>query len=291
MALAPQLSPSSTIARFDPRVLTVEIEFESGSRVFAGPMSIRVGGSKTISSTQNQATITISNVSKDTRDYIMSNCNQALAMNYKVRRVRVRAGRESYGQWNVFVGDIVSANVTQPPDITITLRCVTNAVDRSKWWSFANTGPITLEKIVQEAAASLGLAYRIDSAVDKSKVIPRFTFNGPMVAIIIRIQELANVRAYVDDDTIVITDWAKGLSNTIVEVNAYSGMVGIPEMTEYGVKVKTLADRNILLGGAMRLKSEIVPVLDGDYVITRIDYDLTTREQEFYFDVWASRSA
>lgn len=279
-----------SVRKFDPRILRVEIEFEGGSKVYEGPMRIQVAGSKTVTATQNQATIAISNLTKEARDYIMTNCNQALLMNYKVRRVRITAGRESFGTWKVFEGDIVSASLSQPPDVTITLRVATNAVDKSKWWSFVNTGAITLEKIVTEAAASLGLSYRIDEKVDKAKVIPRFTFNGPMTAIIIRIQELANVRAYVDDDTLVVTNWDSGLSNTIVEVNQYSGMVGIPEMTEYGVKVKMLADRNIVLGGAMRLVSEMVPALNADYVITRLDYDLSTRDQAFYYDAWGSRS-
>lgn len=276
--------------KFDPRILTVEIEFEDGSRVYSSPMNITISGSKTIASAQNTCTIAISNMKKEERDYIMSNCNQSLAASYKIRRVRVMAGRESKGSWKVFLGDIVGASVSQAPDVTITLRAQTNARDKTQWWAFSNTGPVTLERLVQDTASILGLSYKIDSKVDKGKIIPRYTFNGVVTAMIVRISELANVRCYVDDDTLVVTDWAAGLSNTIVEVNKDSGMIGIPEFTEYGIRVKTLADRNIVLGGAIRLNSFMVPVMNADYVITRLDYDLTSREQAFYYDVWANRS-
>lgn len=284
------MSARNTINRFDPRILSVELEFEDQSLVYKGPMGISVQGSKSVSSMQNSATITISNLTKEHRDYILANCNQNLAANYKVRRVRVKVGRESFGDWQMFMGDIVSANITQPPDIKVVLKCLTNAVDRTQWWAFSNTGAVTLEKLVQETAGVMGLSYRIDSRVDKGMVIPHFTFNGPAAAMIVRLSELANLRVYCDDDTIVVTNWDAGLSNTIVDVNANTGMIGIPEFTEYGVKVRTLVDRNIVLGGAIRLRSEMIPVMDGDYVITRIDYDMTTRDTAFYYDVWASPS-
>lgn len=279
-----------TVTRFDPRILTVELEFEDGSLIYTSPTAITVGGTKSVTSMQNSATITISNLTKEHRDYILSNCNQQLAANFKVRRVRVMAGRESFGSWQVYMGDIVSANVSQPPDVKLTLRCLTNAVDRTQWWAFSNTSGVTLDTLVQETAAIMGLSYRIDERVDKGKVIPHFTFNGPAAAMIIRLSELANVRVYCDDDTIVVTNWDAGLSNIIVDVNKDSGMIGIPEFTEYGVKVRTFVDRNIVLGGAIRLRSEMVPVMDGDYVVTRIDYEMTTRDQAFYYDVWAHPS-
>lgn len=279
-----------TVKKFDPRILSVELEFDDQSLVYTGPMGISVQGSKSVSSMQNSATITISNLTKEHRDYILTNCNQKLAANYKVRRVRVKVGRESFGDWQLFMGDIVSANITQPPDVKIVLKCLTNAVDRTQWWAFANTGAVSLETLVQETAAIMGLSYRIDDRVDRAMTIPHFTFNGPAAAMIVRLSEMANLRVYCDDDTLVVTNWDSGLSNTVVDVNLNSGMVGIPEFTEYGVKVRTLVDRNIVLGGAIRLSSEMIPVMNGDYVITRLDYDVSTRDTAFYYDVWANPS-
>jgi hypothetical protein len=280
----------NSVTKFDPRILTLELEFDGNSVVYEGPMDISITGSKTVTAMQNSATVTISNLTKENRDYILSNCNQNLASNFRVRRARIMAGRESFGVWKVFQGDIVAASVSQPPDIKLTLKCLTNAVDRSQWWAFSNTSGKTVRQLVEETAAVMNLSYRIDQAVDAAKVIPHFTFNGPAAAMIIRLSELANLRVYCDDDTIVVTNWDSGLSNTIVEVNKDSGMIGIPEFTEYGIRVRTFADRNIVLGGAIRLMSEMIPVMNGDYVITRIDYSLTTRAQDFYYDVYANRS-
>lgn len=278
------------MAGFDPRILTVELQFDDGSLIYGDPMFLKVQGSKTIASLQNTATITIGNLRKDHRDYIMTNCNQVLQSQYKIRRVRVMAGRESVGSWKVFEGDIISASLSQPPDIMLTLRCATMARDKSQFWTYVNTGPISLQQIANDFAQFVGFSLLIDPAVDASKTIPKFTFNGQPVAMMTRISELFNVKCYTDDNQIVIKPWKEALTNQLVEVSTTSGMVGIPEFTEYGIKVKTLVDRNVVLGGAMRLTSKMVPVMNADYVITRIDYDLATREQQFYYDLWANRS-
>lgn len=278
------------MAGFDPRILNVELEFDDGSLIYGDPLYIKVQGSKTIASLQNTATITIGNLTKEHRDYIMSNCNQVLQSQYKIRKVRVTAGRQSVGSWQVYEGDIISASLSQPPDIMLTLRCATMARDKTNFWTYSNTGPITLGQIAQDFANVMGLNLNIDPAVSASQTVPRFTFNGQPVGMLTRISEMFNVKAYTDDNSIIIKPWTEALTNQIVLVSSDSGMVGIPEFTEYGIKVKTLVDKSVKLGGALRLTSTMVPVMNADYVITRIDYSLATRETEFYYDLWANRS-
>lgn len=279
-----------TVQQFDPRILTVELQFEDQSLVFSGPMYLKVQGSKTIATLQNTATVTIGNLTKAHRDYIMSNCNQVLQSNFQVRKVKVSAGRKSSGSWQVFEGDIISANLTQPPDIMIMLRCATSARDRTQWWTYSNQSEATLEQIAGDFAKIVNLNLQIDPAVNKSATVPRFTFNGQPMGMLVRIAEMFKVKVYTDDDILVIKPEKEALSNQIAEVSSSSGMIGIPEFTEYGIRVKTLADKSIRLGGAMRLNSTMVPVMNADYVITRLDYDLTTRDTAFYYDVWANRS-
>lgn len=276
--------------KFDSRILNIEIQFDDGSRIFQSPLNIKVSGSKTITTIQNTCNIQISNLNNSDRDYLMSNCNQNLASSFKVRKVLVTAGRQSSDAWQVFQGDIVSASVTQPPDVTTVMRALTNAQDRTQWRAISNTSPKPLGEIAKDIASILNLSTRFSSDVDLNKIIPRFTFNGEGYGLVVRLSEMADIRAFVDDGTLVLTNWNSGLKDTIVEVNKATGMIGIPEFTEYGVRVKTLADRRIVLGGGIRLTSEQVPVMNADYVVTRLDYDLSTRDQSFYYDVWANRS-
>jgi hypothetical protein len=285
---------------FDQRILTVEIVFEENSLVYAGPLYIKATGSKTIISQQNTCTIQLGNLNKSERDYLLSNCNQNLQAQYKVRRVRVMAGRQSVQSWQVFEGDIVQASISQPPDTMLTIRCTTNARDRTQWLTWSNLSNVKLGDIAQQIATLMGLTLQIDPEVNQNYIIPRFTFNGPAAALIIRLSELGGpaatdglnggVRVWVDDTVLHVANWKKGLTGNKVQISAQTGMVGIPEFTEYGIKVRTLADRNIVLGGAMQLTSQVVPVMNADYVISRLDYDLSTRSQEFYYDVWAYRS-
>ena len=67
-------------------------------------------------------------------------------------------------------------------------------------------------------------------------------------------------------------------------------MIGIPEATERGVKVKILYDLETDLGGQIDLTSELNPALDGSYTIYKIDFDLASRDTPWYFDIEASRN-
>lgn len=273
------------------RQIEVEIQFDDGSRIYKSPMDIKITGSKNITALQNICTVEISNLKKEERDYILANCNQNLAAQYKVRRIKVSAGRDGSGSWQVFIGDIINAALTQPPDITLVLRCATNARDRTNWEAMSNTGQLPLSKLITDVCGLLLLTPQVDDSVDQTKMISRFQFLGPLPALVIALQEAAHVRAFVDDDKLVVTSWNVPLANSKVDVNKNTGMIGIPEFTEYGIRVKVLADKRIVLGGAITLNSVMVPVMNADYVITRLDYNLTSRSTPFYYDVWASRSA
>lgn len=275
----------------DTRLLSVEIQFDDGSKVFNQDFNIRVNGKKNITSLQNIATIEISNLDKATRDYILANCNQNRPSQYKVRRVVVKAGRASKGDWQVYVGDIINAAVTLPPDITLVLRCATNARDRTQWKAYSKLQPYPLSTLIQDICDVLNLTPQVDPDVDQSKIIPRFMFNGAAPALVIALQDQADVHAFVDDDKLVVMPVGKSLANTIVEVNKNTGMISIPELTEYGVRVTTLADRELVLGGAIRLTSEINPSINGDYVIAELGYNLTSRETPFYYQLHTFRSA
>lgn len=279
-----------SINQFDPRILNVQLEFEDGTYIYGDPMYIKVQGFKAISVLQNIATITIGNLRKDHRDYILSNCNQVLQAQYKIRKVTVFAGRQSTGAFQVYQGDVVSANISQPPDVMLVIRAATSARDRTNFLSFSNTANLSLGQAINELAQVLNLNASIDPAVDATQTVPRFTFFGQPLGAIARIQELYKVKVFTDDNILVVKPWNESLSNTIVNLNKSTGMIGIPEFTEYGIRVKTFVDKNIRLGAGLRLVSEMVPAMNADYVITRLDYDMSTRETSFYYDVWANRS-
>jgi len=73
------------------------------------------------------------------------------------------------------------------------------------------------------------------------------------------------------------------LANFITIVNLETGMVGIPETTEQGIKIKFLMDGQTKLGGLLRVTSQIYPALNGEYVIYKLGFDVATRDVPFYW--------
>jgi hypothetical protein len=66
-------------------------------------------------------------------------------------------------------------------------------------------------------------------------------------------------------------------------------MIGIPEVTEQGVKVKFLFDSVTKLGGAVRITSVLNPSANGYYVIFKLEFDLTSRDNNFYMTAQCQR--
>lgn len=80
-------------------------------------------------------------------------------------------------------------------------------------------------------------------------------------------------------------------------VNGYEGvskfqtvMVGIPEVSYYGVKLRVLYTKNLKAGDRFRLISRLYPKFNFVYEIINIKYDLQLRGQNFYMDLECIRS-
>ena len=80
-------------------------------------------------------------------------------------------------------------------------------------------------------------------------------------------------------------------------VNGYEGvskfqtvMVGIPEVSYYGVKLRVLFTKKLKSGDRFRLYSRLYPKFNYIYEIINIKYDLQLRGQNFYMDLECIRS-
>jgi len=97
------------------------------------------------------------------------------------------------------------------------------------------------------------------------------------------------VTVYIDNGALIVKDIGVPLKNVITNVSADTGMVGVPELTEVGVKVKYLLDKNTRLGGQLNLTSKINPAANGSYVIYKLSFEIANREEQFYFIAEAAR--
>ena len=66
-------------------------------------------------------------------------------------------------------------------------------------------------------------------------------------------------------------------------------MIGVPKGTENGIKASMLFDSVSQIGSQLSLTSEINPILDGEYSIYKLEFDITSRDGAFYLNAEANR--
>lgn len=276
---------------FDDRI--VKLVFTYGSETATidtssdpkNPPFIVANGSKFVDVTQNECNIQVANLSRDLRNALATNLTP-FDYNQSRKSVQVWAGRVSTGLFLRYQGDIVSAVPTQPPDIIMNIRSRTMQFFKNDLvaQSYAVTAP--LSQIAADVSKQLGLNLRFE-ATDRS--IANYAYTGSATGQIQRLQKLGAVDAYVDDGTLVCKDKGVSLQNTVFELSQAGGMIGQVELTEYGIRVKSLLSPNVKLGGTLRLNSVQNPSLNGDYTIYRTGFEIATRDVAFYDIIEATK--
>lgn len=268
----------------DPRVVRVGIEVNGQLKIYEG-LNIKASGTKFTNANQNECQIQISNLDKETRDFILTETSP-FNRNRTPKRVILEVGRRSYGPQQLFIGDIASSVPSQPPDITITLKCLTGNFKKGDVIARNQPGQASLRRISEQVANDLQL--KLDyQASDKN--IANYAYTGGALKQVDRIGELGQVNAYVDDDKLVVKDYNVPLTGRVTVLNLDTGMIGIPEITEQGIKVKYLLDANTTLGGTLRITSVIYPAVNGDYAIYKLSFDVASRDTPFYWVAEAKR--
>jgi hypothetical protein len=262
----------------DDRILRVSIQIRDTLKVFEG-LYLKAKGTKYANPLQDECEIQIGNLSKSDRDYLITetspfNDNEARKL------IIVEAGRVSTGYTEVFRGDITECKPSQPADIMLTMKAKTAQYLKGK--AVAHTQPATasLGTIAKQAADSMGLTLQMEA---KDKQIGSYSFSGAAEKQIKALQDSGGVSVYIDGNTLVVKDYNVPMTGVLAFVNADTGMIGIPEINEQGVKCTVLFDTRMTIGGAMDVTSQIYPTVNGQYCIYKLGFDLSNRDVPFYW--------
>ena len=174
----------------------------------------------------------------------------------------------------------MSASISQPPDLTLTLKCSTAANLKGNVVSRNSPASTSHKKIAQGVASDLGLPL-VYEATDKQ--VSNYSFVGGATKQVSKLGATNDVNAYIDDNKLIVKNKAVPLSNKVKILNLSSGMIGQPEVTEHGVKVTYLIDNDTSLGGTLRLQSLLNPSLNGDYHIYKLSFNIANRNTQFYW--------
>lgn len=268
----------------DPRVVIVGLEIDGRLKTFDG-LQVAASGSVFANAIQAEAEVKISNLSAADRDYILTESRPYFYPRAR-KRIFLWAGRRSYETRLIFQGDIVSSTVTQPPDITLTLRARVLQYFKGELVSVSAPAQERLSRLSAHVANMLMLTLDFQ-ATDKN--IANYQHVGASIKQIDQLAEAGRVDVYVDGETLVVKDRNEPLPGATTVLSQDSGMIGIPELTVQGVKVKYLLDRVSRLGGRIQVQSSLNPAASGEYVIYKLTFEIASRDTPFYYLAEARR--
>lgn len=268
----------------DLRRIRVGIEVSGAIKFYEG-LRVRVSGTKYASPLQNDCTVVISGLNRDTRDYLLTETSP-FNDNRTPKRIIVEVGREATGVFRMFVGDITSAEPSAPPDLDITIKAKTANSQAGNIISFAGQPTQRLSAVARQVASDLALILEFQ-ALDKN--IANWQHTGAAIKMVEKLAAAGGVTAYVDDDKLIVKNGTQPLRNRVRIINKDSGMVGVPKITDKGVSVTFLIDPDTVIGGALRVQSKINPAINGDYTINQLKFDATSHDTPFFYTAEATR--
>lgn len=276
----------ATTPELDPRLLRIGIEINGQLKLYEG-LAMTASGTKYANANQNECEVKITNLDQATRDYLLTETSP-FNKNKKRKILTVEAGRKSTGYSLVFSGDITNAVGAQPPDITLTLKAATGDHAKGDIIAASQPGVAPLQNIASSVAQGLGASLVFEA---KPKQISNYSFTGSKVKQIEQLGAMGRVNAYLDDNSLVVKDFNAPLEKRTRELNLDTGMIGIPEFTEQGIKVKMLFDSQTVLGGGINVTSKLNPAANGLYTVFKLGFELASRDTPFYYIAECTRAA
>lgn len=271
-------------SQLDLRRIRIGIEILGRINWYEG-LRVKVNGTKYANPTQNDCTVTVTGLNMATRDFLLTETSP-FNQNRTPKRLIVEVGRVDTGLFQLFVGDIVSAEPGPPPELDLTIKAKTQNAQSGNVISTSAGAMIALSELSKRVASDLGLSLDFQA---QEKNIANYTHSGSALAQVKRLQEMGGVSAFIDDNLLIVKDASSALANRVRVLSKDTGMVGIPKGTERGVNVQFLIDPETTLGGALRIQSELNKALNGDYIIEQLAFDAQSHDTPFFYTAQATR--
>lgn len=260
------------------RIVRIGLEIDGSLRWYEG-LRIKATGTKFDSSIQAEATVTVSGLSLETRNLLLT---ETSPFNYynNPRRLYLDAGREGGALFSIFEGDITSSEPGQAPDLDVTLRAQTCHAYAQQVVSKSYGAKQSLSSIAADVAQSLGLVLRFE-AMDKQ--ISRHAYVGPTRDQVRALAQMGGVIALVDQGQLIVKDDRRLRQGQLRILNENSGMVGLPKPTAEGCDVTFTIDGEALIGGGLEVQSQFNRAANGVYLISQLKFDIETHGDAFFY--------
>lgn len=272
----------------DPRLIEIVITVGANNHSFTGDLAIRAQGVLFANPLSDTCEVTLYNLTRANQDYIL-NVTSPYSSNHEPKTLTVKAGRQSYGLTSIYQGTILLSSATQPPDIGVILTCLSGASFQNIVYNVSLDGISSLDVAINKLAERMGA--QSDIQIENAKMIGNYNFNGTAIGEMAYLNSFGNLTVFYNQGkgALLVKDAYVALTGTQRVVSEETGMIGVPEWTELGVKVIFLIDNKTQIGGGIRLISKRYPAFSGDYAIFKLGFNLASRETPFYYIAEAAR--
>lgn len=267
---------------FDDRLISLTVSLDEQTVTYDQDFYIIAAGCKYTNGNFGECSLRIDNISKRTRDFFATR-STSWRPDRRNAKMILRVGRKSTGLFQVFSGNAIACNPSQPPDIGLHFKSLSMSLLLGQVNAISAPANATLKTICQQVANNINYTLAYEASIDP--IIGNYQFTGPAPKQINRLNDLAPICAFADDSnaSLVVIDRDGAREKTVIEISAETGMVGVPEVTEVGVRVRMLITGEINPGVAVSLTSKINPAVNGEYVVYKLMYQVASFEAPFYW--------
>lgn len=275
----------------DKRKVIVKIETADGQRARFDGLDVKFTIKKSANAVMNRAEISIANLSME-RVYNLTTFMSPFLNEAKRKTAQIHAGYvKNTGDEDVpliFQGEITRALPSMPPDVWLNCEARSGFYNNQNVVSLSLNGQTTVKDICAKAARELGLKLNYTATTNKS--VAGFSHSGGATNMLERINELGGVIAFEDDGELKVMDVDKPETSDYVRVlNRHSGLIGIPQPDNMGLKMKMLLDPTFKVGDRVELESEMLKKANGVYWCYALTHSGSLRDTEFYTEIEAKR--
>ena len=265
---------------FDDRLMTFTITSQGQTFTFDQQYYMLATGARFINGNCGECSIRIDNISKQTRDYLATNTT-TWRKGHQVAEISLEVGRVSYGTFQLFQGNAIVCTPTQPPDIGLIIKSLANSAAQGFTGSLVTSAQTSFSGVCQQVAQQNNLTLSFQA--NNNPQIGNYHFNGSIPKQIDKLNSLGLGYLYIDGNTLIVTDinTARKLPN--VQININTGMIGIPEVTAVGCRVKVLISNDIRVGTPVTITSTSNSAANGNYYVYKIMFEVASREVPFYW--------
>lgn len=232
----------------------------------------------------SEANISIANLTRSDVEYLTTYMSPYINPGIR-KKINVYAGYDTTGYGRIFTGDIYKALPSDMPDTWLNIEAKSLFYQNRVPISYSAQN-ISMQEAGKSVANQLGLDFEWQA--DTQKTIDVFNFRGSKAQLIEKYNSFGDVVAFEDNGVLKVQNKnAKRGKGQIKLISKDTGMIGIPEPDQFGVKVKCLLDPSLACGDWIRVQSDRLKSVNGEYQIYTLDFDITSREQAFYCDIYA----